>query len=126
LFRQALQHPLFAEIVRTRSASLRIEAPEQEGRFRMVTVKNSNRLLHSYYGADGGKTGYTRAAKLCFVGVAQRGRKRLIAAVLGSPSSAARWNDVQTLFDYGFGIDHYRLQAQTGEEKTVSQRIPNG
>jgi len=106
IFRQAMRDPVFAEIVRTRAASLRIEnSRESASGWRLKPVRNSNRLLASYWGARGGKTGYTRAARRCFVGEAQRGQQRLIVVVLGSPNKRTIWNDVRLLFDYGFAND---------------------
>jgi D-alanyl-D-alanine carboxypeptidase len=103
IFRQAMQNPLFAEIVRTRSAGLRVEAgPSSSEHARLVSVRNSNRLLLSYAGTQGGKTGYTRRARNCFVGEATRGDASLIVSVLGSANRKALWQDVAALFDYGF------------------------
>lgn len=102
IFRKAMRNPLFAEIVRTHRASLRIDSPYEAEGWRTVAVRNSNRLLGVYAGARGGKTGYTRKAKRCFVGEAARGNTRLVVAVLGSPNSSTLWSDVETLFDYGF------------------------
>jgi D-alanyl-D-alanine carboxypeptidase len=99
IFSQAMRNPVFAEIVRTRKAALRIESTVQPDQWRLVRVNNTNRLLASYQGANGGKTGYTRKAKRCFVGEAQRGPVRLVVAVLGS---TRRWSDVKKLFEYGF------------------------
>ncbi len=104
IFRRAMGNPLFAEIVRTRRASLRIDTPYASAGWRSVAVRNSNRLLGVYEGARGGKTGFTRRAKRCFVGEAARGGTRLAVAVLGSPNSATLWRDVQALFDYGFAL----------------------
>ena len=103
IFRHAMHNPLFAEIVRTHNADLRIETQNgsSEGR-RMVPVHNTNRLLTAYEGALGGKTGFTRAAKNCFVGEVSRGGISLIVAVLGSAGRIAVWRDVKTLLDYGF------------------------
>ena len=103
IFRQAMNHPLFADIVRTRSAALRIES----GRglysdWRMVPVRNTNRLLATYEGARGGKTGFTFKARRCFVGEVDRGGVRLIVAILNSPNSGTLWRDAHTLLDYGF------------------------
>jgi D-alanyl-D-alanine carboxypeptidase len=99
IFSHAMGNPVFAEIVRTRKAALRIESSVQPDQWRLVRVNNTNRLLASYRGASGGKTGYTRKAKRCFVGEAQRGPVRLVVAVLGSNR---RWSDVKKLFEYGF------------------------
>jgi len=103
IFRQAMANPLFADIVRTRSAGLRVEASiNNNHRWRMVSVRNSNRLLVSYGGVQGGKTGYTRRAKNCFVGEASRGQVNLIVSALGSTNRKALWKDVSAILDYGF------------------------
>lgn len=103
IFRQAMAHPLFAEIVRTRSAALRIESGQGlYSDWRMVPVVSHNRLLASYEGARGGKTGFTFKARRCFVGEVDRGGVRLIVAILSSPNSSTLWQDAHTLLDYGF------------------------
>lgn len=67
------------------------------------TVYNTNRrLLDSYPGADGIKTGYTQAAGFNLVSSAQRGQERVIVAVLGGTSTAARDRKVAELMDLGF------------------------
>jgi D-alanyl-D-alanine carboxypeptidase len=109
IFRHAMNNPLFAEIVRTHTAELRVESPPglQPAAWRLVAVHNTNRLLASYEGAMGGKTGFTRAARNCFVGEASRQGIHLIVAVLGSAGRPAIWQDVTALLDYGFA--HYGL-----------------
>lgn len=110
IFQEAMKNPLFAEIVRTRSADLRIEAGSaMRNNSRIVSVRSTNRLLYSYAGIQGGKTGYTRRARNCFVGEAIRGDARLIVSVLGSANRKALWRDVAALFDYGF--ERYELGA---------------
>lgn len=67
------------------------------------TVPNTNRrLLAAYRGADGIKTGYTRAAGFNLVASAQRGNERVIATVFGGKSSASRNARVAELLDLGF------------------------
>ena len=103
IFNRAIQNPRFAEIVGTHSASLHIRnGAEFGGDGRMVPVRNHNRLLTSYAGTIGGKTGYTIKARRCFVGEADRGGVRLIVAVLNSPNSGTLWRDARSLLDYGF------------------------
>ncbi len=66
-------------------------------------VANTNRrLLNSYRGADGIKTGYTRAAGSNLVASAERGSERVIATVFGGQSSAWRNQRVAELLDMGF------------------------
>ncbi len=67
------------------------------------TVYHTNRkLLASYRGADGIKTGYTRAAGFNLVASAERGRERIIATVFGGRSTRTRNAKVAELLDLGF------------------------
>ena len=68
-------------------------------------VKNTNRnLLNAYKGADGIKTGYTRAAGFNLVASARRGNKRIIATVFGGKSAASRNARVAELLNMGFRL----------------------
>lgn len=70
----------------------------------IATVSSTNRrFLDSYQGADGIKTGYTRAAGFNLTASAQRGSKRIIATVLGGQSTAQRNAVMAQLLDTGFG-----------------------
>ncbi|MEM0937334.1 MAG: D-alanyl-D-alanine carboxypeptidase family protein [Pseudomonadota bacterium] len=62
----------------------------------------NRRFLSGYAGADGIKTGYTRAAGFTLTASARRGHKHLIVTVLGAPSSAARTARAAALLDWGF------------------------
>lgn len=67
------------------------------------TVTNTNsRMLNSYRGIDGIKTGYTRAAGSNLVASARRGNERVIATVFGGRSVATRNARVAELLDMGF------------------------
>ena len=69
----------------------------------VAEVANTNRrLLNAYRGADGIKTGYTRAAGFNLVASAERGQERIIATVFGGNSSASRNARVAELLDMGF------------------------
>ncbi len=65
-------------------------------------VWTTNRLLTSYRGADGIKTGYTRAAGYNLAASARRGSERVIAVVFGGKSSRWRNARVAELLDKGF------------------------
>ena len=66
-------------------------------------VPNTNRrLLAAYRGADGIKTGYTRAAGFNLVASAKRGNERIIATVFGGKSTTSRNAKVAELLDLGF------------------------
>jgi D-alanyl-D-alanine carboxypeptidase (penicillin-binding protein 5/6) len=94
LARYARKQPRFRAVVRTRVARVRWAAPT----FAKVYV-NKNRLLGAYPGADGVKTGWTTKAQHCLVASAHRGRKRLLAVVLGSPDA---FSDARRLLNLGF------------------------
>ncbi len=67
------------------------------------TVRHTNRkLLQSYRGADGIKTGYTRAAGFNLTASAERGGERIIVTVFGGRSTSSRNAKVAELLDLGF------------------------
>jgi len=65
-------------------------------------IWTTNRLLATYPGADGIKTGYTRAAGYNLAASAHRGNKRILAVVFGARSSGQRARKVARLLDIGF------------------------
>ncbi len=71
----------------------------RDGEFTLV---NTNKLLKSYRGITGLKTGYTTEAKYCFSGTAERDGMELIAAVMGAESSDERFASAASMLDYGF------------------------
>ena len=67
------------------------------------TVSHTNRrFLNSYRGADGIKTGYTRAAGFNLTASAERGNERIIVTVFGGKSTTSRNAKVAELMDLGF------------------------
>lgn len=66
-------------------------------------VSHTNRrMLEAYRGADGIKTGYTRAAGFNLTASAERNGERIIATVFGGQSTASRNAKVAELLDLGF------------------------
>jgi D-alanyl-D-alanine carboxypeptidase len=70
--------------------------------FAGATHKNHNKLLATYDGTDGIKTGYIRASGFNLVASAKRGRHRLVGVVLGGKTSKQRNVLMATLLDKGF------------------------
>ena len=70
---------------------------------------NTNKLLKSYSGITGLKTGTTGKAGVCISASAERDSLRLIAVVLGSASGKERFQAASALLDYGFA--HYESAA---------------
>lgn len=67
-----------------------------------IKQSNRNRLLWKDPSVDGIKSGHTTDAGYCLVSSAQKGDMRLIAVVMGTPTSSNRDQDSQKLLDYGF------------------------
>ena len=69
---------------------------------RKTGLVNTNRLVKTYEGVEGGKTGYTDLAKYCLTASARRGNLRLIGVVIGANDSKVRFSEMSKLFNYGF------------------------
>jgi D-alanyl-D-alanine carboxypeptidase len=85
------------------------EFPEYELYWRIPAIKfgrrvlrNYNKLIDHYPGADGMKTGFICASGFNLVATASRNGRRLIAVVLGSPSSRERSEKTAQLLERGF------------------------
>ncbi|MDH4100429.1 MAG: D-alanyl-D-alanine carboxypeptidase [Nitrospirota bacterium] len=95
MLRYAIQKPAFKEVALTREYML-----DMDNR-RPVRIKNHNRLLWKEEGAGAGKTGYTRAARHCYVGEVTKDGAHLIVAILGSRTP---WQDVELLIERGADV----------------------
>lgn len=97
IFRYGLRYAQFREILGTRS----IEVPVEASGIHYVALRTHNRLLTGYSTPVIGKTGYTRAARRCFVGAATVGGREVVIAVLGASDM---WGDARRLLG-AFGGD---------------------
>lgn len=68
------------------------------------TYSNGNRLLKSYPGCDGMKTGYTNKSKYSLVATAARGDSHLISVVLGAKNKNIRASMSAKMLNKGFAI----------------------
>ncbi len=68
------------------------------------TYTNGNRLLTSFNGCDGMKTGYTKKSKYSLVATAQRGNNRLMSVVLGAENKDVRANVAAQMLNRGFSM----------------------
>lgn len=80
--------------------------------YRGVTHRSHNKLLKTYPGADGFKTGYIRASGFNLVSSATRNGRRIIGVVFGGRSSKQRNRHMTKLLDKGFAL----LSKQTGTQ----------
>ncbi len=87
---------------------------------------NTNRLVKSYQGVDGLKTGFTEEAGYCLAATVRRGALRLISVVLNVSDSQQRFKEAAALLDFGFrhfaGVE-VAAQAQVMTELEVTRGV---
>ena len=88
--------------------------------FRGTSMNNHNGLLGSMPGVDGLTTGYTNASGYNIAVSAVRDNRRLIAVVLGAPSTAKRNNNAEDLLLTGFNV---MTRRERGEKITIAQNL---
>lgn len=88
-------------------------------------LNNTNKLVNTYNGITGLKTGTTSLAGFCLCATAQRDGMQLVAVVLGADTSDARFNKATQLLDYGFA--GYKIEKLTVDEsKLASVKVKGG
>lgn len=97
----AMKNPTFARIAGTKTVTAGTR-----------TMGNHNKLLGSFAGCIGLKTGYTSSAGRTLVTCAERDGLRLIAVTLHDSND---WNDHAALYEYGFSTYHHQSLVQRGE-----------
>ena len=85
----------------------------REGTDKKIWLVNTNKLVRFKKGVDGLKTGYTAGAGYCLTATMKKDDMRVIATVMGEPSSQTRNNEVSSMLDYAF--------AQVGLKKLLSK-----
>lgn len=81
-------------------------------------IVNTNKIMRSYSGATGLKTGTTSKAGCCVSATAKRDNLELIAVVLGSPNSKERFSAATKLLDWGFS--NYEIYSPDAKGKYPS------
>ncbi|NNH72018.1 D-alanyl-D-alanine carboxypeptidase [Nocardia uniformis] len=109
LFRDAMDIPLFAELIHTEQADFPgypADPTNPDGKDRPgYPIGNDNHLLFNYDGALGGKTGFTDDARQTFVAAAERDGRRLVVTLLQAEVRPLRpWEQATELLDYGFAL----------------------
>lgn len=85
----------------------------REGTDKKIWLVNTNKLVRFKSGVDGLKTGYTTGAGYCLTATMMKDDMRVIATVMGEPSSTTRNSEVSSMLDYAF--------AQMGIKKLLSK-----
>lgn len=104
IMKESLTYPIIADAVTTKTQSV------YSVKGRKLVVKNTNELLWSDEQILGGKTGYTREARHCFVGAARKGDNIFISAVLGEAQRGNLWNDTEKLIARADNVMHHRTE----------------
>ena len=111
----ALKNPQIREIVSTKSAKIPLDVSEENPFGKGVrNLKNHNKMLSTYEGAIGMKTGFTKKSGRCLVSAAKRGDLTLIAVTLCAPDD---WQDHTAMLNYGFENYEYRTFFEKGAFK---------
>ena len=94
------KHPEIKEYTSTWSDTLRDGASE---------LINTNKLIRTYEGATGLKTGSTSLALYNLSASATRNDLSLIAVIMKAPTPKVRFSEAKILLDYGFNTYEYKL-----------------
>lgn len=84
--------------------------------FNGTNYQNTNRLLGSYEGMDGMKTGYIRASGFNLVASARRGNLRVIGVVFGGRTTQTRNDHMVALLNSAFSADRGRYLVAHGSQ----------
>lgn len=87
---------------------------DTENKFWLV---NTNKLVRFYPGVDGLKTGYTEEAGYCLTATINKDNMRLIAVVMGEPTSNIRNSEVSALIDYGYNL--YQKEVYVTKDEII-------
>ncbi len=104
--REALKNDTFKKIVSTHRRTM----PLKGGEGTRVLI-NHNKLLNSYEGAIGVKTGFTKKSGRCLVSAAEKDGLTFIAVTLKAPDD---WQDHTKMLDLGFSLYEARTLCAKG------------
>ena len=87
-------------------------------------LTNTNKLIRSYEGCVGLKTGSTSLAKYCVSAVAQKNGMSLISVVMAAPDYKVRFSDAAAMFNYGFA--KCSLYQEPNPDRTFQLKVLRG
>jgi len=116
--RELLKHPKPREWFSTWQAEITVGLPGKEKPFGLT---NTNKMIKTYPGANGVKTGFTQDAGYCLSASATREDLTLIAVVMGAESSKIRFSEASRLLDYGFA--NYEAVKLADQEQMMGSVI---
>lgn len=97
-------------------------------------LNNTNKLIKSYQGITGLKTGSTGLAKYCLSATARREGMDLIAVIMAAPDTKSRFSEAAKLLNYGFancsiytdsgeGLEIPEVTVKKGIQETVGGKF---
>lgn len=113
----AMKNPIFKEIVKTKIR--RIERTREDA---PTLIPNKNRLLNTFDGADGVKTGFTKKAGRCFVSSATKNGMQVISVVL---NCGPMFEDCANLMNRAFS-EYSLVKIAEKNQKAASLEILDG
>ncbi len=119
---ELMKHEEAHEWFTTWQEDIKVGLPGKESKF---TLTNTNKLIRTYNGAIGVKTGYTDDAGYCLSGAAERDGSRFIGVVLGCKTSDIRFAEMRRLLDHGFN-NYETVEIAKGGEKIRKIDIEKG
>jgi D-alanyl-D-alanine carboxypeptidase (penicillin-binding protein 5/6) len=93
MFRHVMADPIFS------SRMKQVKVKTSFG----ALLRNHNKALWQVEGTQGGKTGFTNAARQTYVGKFKRGETEIVVAVMGCETM---WTDVKNLVQHGFALEN--------------------
>ena len=92
---------------------------------RKIWLVNTNKLVRFYDGVDGLKTGFTDGAGYCITATAKKNGMRIIAVVMGEPTSKMRNKEISEMLDYAFA--QYKIRNLLKGKKSLGKyRVDSG
>ncbi len=113
------KYDIYDDFLLTRLDSVRTGTPRE------TQLLNTNKLITSYSGMTGLKTGTTDAAGCCFAATAKRGNMELTAVVLGCDSDTDRFSAARALLDLGFE-GYERVTPRPDVSELLEVPVKNG
>lgn len=89
----------------------------RKGTDKQTWLVNTNKLVRFKKGVDGLKTGYTVDSGYCLTATMKKDGMRVIAVVMGEPSSTTRNDEVSSMLDYAFA--NYRLDKILSKDRVI-------
>jgi D-alanyl-D-alanine carboxypeptidase (penicillin-binding protein 5/6) len=106
-----LKYPQVFDYTKTRLDTITHKTARGEEEFGLT---NTNRLIRSYSGATGLKTGSTSQAMYCSSATAEKEGMHLIAVVLAAPDPTIRFDGAMKLLDFGYANFALIAKEETG------------